>query len=267
MRVMTWNLWWRFGDWRARLDAIAEVVRQEQPDICGLQEVWTDPERNQAEWLAAELGMHVAFGAPSDQQRWRDKIKDQTLGYGTAVLSRWPIRDPQIFDLPLDPSRPALSVVIDAPHASVPFTTVHLSVIGGPARRMAQVEWLARHVATQPVTDYPPIVVGDFNAEPESDEIRRFGGRLTPPIVDGQVFLDAWLYAPPGDHGLTWDRANPYVAQWIEPSGRIDYIHVVGRPSDAGRIRSVRNAGRAAVDGVWPSDHAAVVADLADGVS
>ena len=40
MRVLTWNLWGRGGDWRRRRDAIAAVIAESAPDVCGLQEVW-----------------------------------------------------------------------------------------------------------------------------------------------------------------------------------------------------------------------------------
>ncbi|CAN5598450.1 hypothetical protein BH23ACT3_BH23ACT3_21470 [soil metagenome] len=39
LRVMTWNLWWRFGDWERRAPAIVEVLRQQDPDVVCLQEV------------------------------------------------------------------------------------------------------------------------------------------------------------------------------------------------------------------------------------
>jgi endonuclease/exonuclease/phosphatase family metal-dependent hydrolase len=261
---MTWNLWWRFGEWQQRQPAILSVLQREQPDLCALQEVWADDQSSQAEWLARELGMHQVFGASTNQQRWRDRVNDPTAQFGVALLSRWPIRDVQVHDLPLDDSRPALSAFVDAPHATVPLITTHLSALpmGGTARRIQQVEWLARHVASLPQTDHPPIVTGDFNAEPESDEIRRFGGILTAPIVEGQVFVDAWRYADPADPGYTWDRANPYVAAGFEYSARIDYIHVVPRHNAPGAITSVRRTATAPENGIWPSDHAAVIATL-----
>jgi endonuclease/exonuclease/phosphatase family metal-dependent hydrolase len=44
MRVMSWNLWWRFGgNWRARQDGIASTLRDLQPHVAGLQEVWSGP--------------------------------------------------------------------------------------------------------------------------------------------------------------------------------------------------------------------------------
>jgi hypothetical protein len=37
VRVASWNLWWRFGPWQRRRDAIAAVLSQARPDVCGLQ--------------------------------------------------------------------------------------------------------------------------------------------------------------------------------------------------------------------------------------
>ncbi|WP_341868851.1 endonuclease/exonuclease/phosphatase family protein, partial [Streptomyces bobili] len=121
----------------------------------------------------------------------------------------------------------------------------------------ALAEFIARHRGDTP---FPPLVTGDFNAWPDSDEIRLFGGHRTAPPVPGQVFLDAWEYADPTAPSATWDAANPYVAKGGMPSARIDYLHIgMGGPV---RVRGVRRAGDVPVDGVWPSDHAAVVADL-----
>ena len=33
MRVVTWNLWWRFGPWEARFPAIQETIRRLDPDV------------------------------------------------------------------------------------------------------------------------------------------------------------------------------------------------------------------------------------------
>jgi endonuclease/exonuclease/phosphatase family metal-dependent hydrolase len=40
VRVMTWNIWWRFGPrWRDRQPALLETLRQVDPDVVALQEV------------------------------------------------------------------------------------------------------------------------------------------------------------------------------------------------------------------------------------
>ena len=79
----------------------------------------------------------------------------------------------------------------------------------------------------------------------------------------GLVFHDAWEVAGDGSPGFTWDNANPFVARDLEPDRRIDYV-LAGWPKagGAGHIVDARVAGTAMVDGVHPSDHAAIVADL-----
>jgi endonuclease/exonuclease/phosphatase family metal-dependent hydrolase len=89
-------------------------------------------------------------------------------------------------------------------------------------------------IAARTGPGFPPVVTGDLNAEPDADEVR-----------------------------LTWDRRNPYVAATGEPSARIDYV-LVGLPTagGAGRVRSAPLIGDQPVRGVWPSDHAGVLAEL-----
>jgi len=108
------------------------------------------------------------------------------------------------------------------------------------------------------------VLAGDLNAEPDSDEVRLLCGHKTAPVVPGHVLVDAWRWADPGDPGWTWDRRNPHVAATGEPSARIDHV-LVGPPTSDGRgaVLGARLAGNAPVEGVWPSDHAAVVVDLA----
>jgi endonuclease/exonuclease/phosphatase family metal-dependent hydrolase len=66
MRVMSWNLWWHFGgNRRARQDGIVSTLRDLQPHVAGLQEVWGGKGTSQAEVLADHLGMHSAFAVPS----------------------------------------------------------------------------------------------------------------------------------------------------------------------------------------------------------
>ena len=197
---------------------------------------------------------------------WRQRINDSSVHFGVALLSRWPIVDPRYEDLPGDRGRPMLSAIVDAPHARIPVVTAHLSATAlNSSRRAGQVERVLRVTGDRLTTEHPPIVAGDFNAVPHSDEIRLLGGTLGRQVVPGLVLLDSWEFAEPDQRGFTWDRRNPYVAQGPEPSGRIDYL-TVGLRYDlsVGRVQSVRLVGTGPVDGVWPSDHAAVVADLSD---
>ncbi|CAM5689437.1 hypothetical protein STENM223S_02861 [Streptomyces tendae] len=264
MRVVTWNLWWRFGPWAERREAILAVLRELKPDAVGLQEVWAvDGGENLAESLARDLGLHCAWWPSPAPERWQRRIGDHAVGVGTAVLSRWPVVERAVLRLPapaeMDDGRLAAYARLDAPGRRVPFFTVHLTS-GGRARavRLEQAEALAEFVDRhRDGTAHPAVVTGDFNARPESPEVR---------LLRAAGLRDAWALADPDEPSGTWDTANPYVAHADgEPSVRIDYVRVgPPGPGGLGRVLAVRRAGAGPVDGVWPSDHAAVVADLAD---
>ncbi|RKN07087.1 endonuclease/exonuclease/phosphatase family protein [Streptomyces radicis] len=269
---MTWNLWWRFGPWERREAAILETLRRERPDVIGLQEVWQTGEgANLAGRLADELGMHWAWAPGEAFPHWRAALGDDLPAVGNAVLSRWPIVETAVDRLPVAGGPPeirtALFALIEAEGGvRVPFFTTHLhSAQGGSAVRVEQVRALARHVWERRGTGpFPPVVTGDFNAEPESDEVRLFGGTLTTPAVRGQVMLDAWRAADPAAPWATWDPVeNPHVAGPAGFRARIDYIHVgLPGPDRLGLVTAARRAADAPVDGVFPSDHMAVVAEL-----
>jgi endonuclease/exonuclease/phosphatase family metal-dependent hydrolase len=264
MRVLSWNLWGRYGPWERRREAIAATLAEVRPDLCGLQEVWGAPGENLAADLAGRLGMHWC---------WAEAAKGRGAGgnglsIGNAILSRWPIAAQAEADLPVgdlvDEGRVAVHARIDTPGGALPMFTTHLSYEPGRSQvRMAQVRKLAQFVAEHAADcPYPPVVTGDLNAEPGSDEMRLLGGLLTAPAVPGLVLVDVWRYTDPGDPGFTWDHRNGYQADSLIPDSRIDYV-LVGLPRQGrGRVRSAELAGTAPVENVWPSDHFAVVADL-----
>ncbi|HUK68373.1 MAG TPA: endonuclease/exonuclease/phosphatase family protein [Streptosporangiaceae bacterium] len=260
MRILTWNLWWRYGPWQRRFDAIAATLAEVRPDLCGLQEVWGAGGENLAADLAARLGMHWCWAAAN-------RAKDDDVLIGNAILSRWPITARAEARLPAsDPreGRVALHARIGTPGGALPMFTTHLTYQPGASQvRVAQVRLLAEFIAGHAADcDYPPVLTGDLNAEPDSDELRLLGGLLTDPAVPGLVLIDAWRYADPADPGFTWDRRNGYQVRSSIPDSRIDYI-LVGLPRQGrGRVQSARLAGNAPVGDVWPSDHFAVVSDL-----
>ena len=275
---MTWNLWWRFGDWRARREAVLTVLREHDPDVVGLQEVWADEDENLAHWLAERLGMVAAWSPSPAPQRWQRRLVSggadpalaARLQFGNAVLSRYPVLEERSTRLPAggheDEGRTALQVVLDFPRRPLPFTTTHLN--SSPAEsavRVAQVRELVPFVAERARRgqSYPPVLTGDFNAVEDSDEVRLACGYQTAGPVDGFVLVDSWRFAEPGANGLTWDRANPSVARVHQPSARIDYVLVGLAPfTGEGSVRSIRRVAAEPVDGVWASDHAALLVEL-----
>lgn len=257
LRVATWNVWWRFGPWEARQPAIAATLAALDADVVCLQEVWDDGERNQAAELAEHLGLHHAYTARLDM----DEVR-----FGNAVLSRWPITASEHRELPappeLDEHRRVLRATIDGPRGELQVFCTHLNWrFDQSAVRQEQVREVCRFVAASPGRTFPAILCGDLNAAPDSDEIRMLTGRTAVP-EPGLVFHDAWEVAGDGA-GITWSNDNPHAAEDIEPARRIDYV-LVGWPKAGGRGHVLRAevAGTEPVDGMVPSDHYAVVAEL-----
>lgn len=277
LRVMTWNLWWRFGGWQERREAILRTLEAERPDVLGLQEVWASggPDgaggENLAEWLAERLGMHWAWSRAAAQDRWHARNGgDTSVDVGVAVLSRHPILATAERRLPTlpghrDDGKTALHALLDVPGGPLPFFTTHLnSGVADSAVRCAQVRELAAFVAEHAHGPYPPVVTGDFNAEPDFDEVRLICGYKTAPAVPGLVLLDAWRFADPALPQGTWDISNEYAVNFGDRPSCIDYILVgLPGPDSRGWVRTARRAGDRQVAGVWPSDHAAVIAELA----
>lgn len=255
MRVATLNIWNRCGPWEARLAAIRVGLRTLAPDVLGLQEVLLGEGVDQARDVASELGYHIAFGSTRE-----DPIK-----LGNAVLSRWPIVSEHVVALPhggTGERRCLLLCELDAPFGRVPFLVTHLNwKLHEGHVRYEQVELVAGVVRERcPIDGFPPIVAGDFNAEPEADEIRYMRGYTGEKRV---YFADCFAVAGEG-RGTTFSPAtNPFAGETKEPERRIDYLFVRG-PDTRGRGRplSARVCFDEPVDGVFPSDHYGVVAEI-----
>lgn len=262
MRVLTWNLWWRFGPWEARQAAIAAVLAAADADVVCLQEVWgVEGGEDQAELLAASLGMEVVR---SPQHFHRG------LSFGNAVLSRLPITETACD--PLDQSdgtpghRSVLFARVAAPGGPVPVFCTHLAYrFDESALRRTQLQRIAELVAERrgdPERDHPALLCGDLNAVPTSDEVRMLTGETAPP-VPGLTFTDAWAVVGDGP-GWTWDAANPYQVDAFWPRRRLDYVLVSWpRPKPRGNPRTAALVGIEPVDGVVASDHYGVAVDLA----
>jgi endonuclease/exonuclease/phosphatase family metal-dependent hydrolase len=276
IRLASLNIWNKSGPWPERLPAIRAELAALAPDVLGLQEVLRlEPpagkglenplDADQAEQIAEGLGYHVAFGAAADF--------GSGLAFGNAVLSRHPILDRRNFALPGAESgetRALCYALLATPYGELPVFVTHLNwKLHHGHVRLCQVVAIADHVSELcPIDEarLPPVLMGDFNADPDSDEIRYLRGSAT---VDRKsvFFADAWLYGGSGP-GYTFDRKNRFAALAHEPPRRIDYIFVRG-PDRLFRGEPLSAAlafasSRPGADGeIWPSDHFGVVAEIA----
>lgn len=265
LKVMTLNVWNLMGPYERRLSRISEWIERLDPDVVGFQEVVRAADHDQLAELVDGKGFHLAYGATAETDGRQ---------FGNGVASRWPIINSDVVPLPAgerDEGRCAVCATINAPFGELLFTATHLNwKLHDGSSREKQVLALSEAVLSRrPRGGFPPVVVGDFNAEPDSAEIRFMRGLQT---LEGRstMFYDAWIVAgsDPSSGGATWSNRNDYAAIALEPERRIDYIfagYPVRMTSDhgVGKITSCRVVANDEVDGTWPSDHFGLYAELA----
>lgn len=277
VRAITLNLWGDGGPWERRLALCARQLGELAPDVIALQEVRQQPGKvpNTAETLARELGMQHVFAKTVE---WGGGDE------GLAILSRFPIRDSGQRPLPHPMPKEAderfvLWALLDAGAAgTIAAFTTHLTyrMTHGILRedQAAAVDEIVQElICKQPERPAVTLVMGDFNASPDADELRFMRGLHTLSF-QGQAkprrtyYQDAFLVQRESDgtSGITWARRNLFThkLRFLETDRRIDYIFV-GQASRDGRglVHSCRvvldqpDAGN-----VFPSDHFAVMADV-----
>lgn len=267
LRLITLNLWAQNGPWPARAEAVRAELLAQAPDIVALQEVigFADGQSQLDELCAplpAELYPHQAHGPACTLSGDRS--------FGNALLSRFPIVAQHNVALP-NPGRreprALLAALIAVPTGQLPLFVTHLDwQLDSSHARCLQVCFIADQIDTQlaqwtaaarqlPGTAMlPPILAGDFNAEPQSDEIRFLTGHHAlagsadrPPR--GVFFSDCYARSPigaepdcddtPGAPGATFARRNPFAALAREPDRRLDYIFAA-LPDAHGRGQSLK---------------------------
>lgn len=240
LRVMTYNIHVGVGmDKRLDLGRIAAVIRDERPDLVGLQEVDRGVERTKRVDQIAELarltGMEYAFAHNLDYQGGQ---------YGVAVLSKFPI-------LLIDHRRYAnrreaerrgfIRVEVSIGGERIDFVTTHLDYQYADGRLFEAEQLLAALAATTA----PLIVAGDFNDEPTGGACQLMLSR----------FVDSWA----SDRTIKGETSDASRLAGLtfpadKPVKRIDYLFYV----KGGGVR----AKRAWVPPTTASDHLPVVADL-----
>lgn len=262
IKVVTLNLWGEQPPLERRMELIITGLRALEPDLVALQEVRERPGAlpNQAAVIAAALGLEVYY---QPAILWGGGEE------GLALLSRYPLGRRTSTELPhahAGERRIALGVAVETPDGPVAAFTTHLNYrLGDGAKRADQVAALCRWVAAEAPAPAPRILMGDFNAVPDSDEIRYLKGLHS--MGGERVYhQDAFAQRHPGELGYTWARRNPFTQKmsWLEPDRRIDYIFVSPMARDGrGRIHECRIVlDRPDGTGCFPSDHFGLYAEV-----
>ncbi|CAL1516909.1 endonuclease/exonuclease/phosphatase family protein [Chitinophaga sp. MM2321] len=200
IKVLTYNI--HHGEnMKGELDlqGIANVILATNPDLVALQEVDSVTQRtkksDQLKELAALTGMYTYFAKAMDFDGG---------GYGTGILSRFPISSGITLPLPtskgIEP-RAAGIIMVKLPGDSLmQFATAHLDAEEHATDRITEAGTLVEYFRQ---TQTPTILAGDFNAIPSSKEI----------TILKQVFTDATMLMGP-----TFPADTPRV--------KLDYIMI-----------------------------------------
>jgi endonuclease/exonuclease/phosphatase family metal-dependent hydrolase len=249
MRVATLNVWGRAGDWAARRAALRRSIADLQPDLLALQETFGAEHTH--EFLDPMNVVHQRRHAPD--------------GGGISIASRLPIKAVHELDLhvgerPRDFAAGAVMVEVEDP----PLLFVnHFPSwqLDQENEREQQAVMVARRIEElRSARDLHVVVAGDMDADPSSTSIRFWTGRHS--LSGFSVsYSDAWETRHPGEVGET---INFGVHEKDWPFKRIDYV-LVRCGVHGGPTLKIERCERWAdqpVDGVWPSDHFGVFADL-----
>lgn len=256
LKVMTYNIHHGVGtDDKLDLPRIANVINLAMPDVVALQELdrfWArSGHANQPQELADLLGMRYRY-APN-LYLYPETVFEADREFGVATFSRYPIirNDHHLLHTPDGwEQRGLLDTRVNVPGmGEVSVLNTHLqSDANGESRtaawqRQDQSAWISKYIAN---LDVPVILMGDFNAEPESNDL----DALT---ASKSGLADAWKLAGQGSGDTIIHGAHG------ETRARIDCIFTSSRIV-AMRAEVIDNAlSRMA------SDHLPLVADLALG--
>jgi endonuclease/exonuclease/phosphatase family metal-dependent hydrolase len=235
IRVMTYNLHLFFEEESSgqySLDALQTVIEETSPDIIAVSE--SDGLRplpgyvDGLRWLGTQLDYNTEFGGATRER-----------SYGVGLLSRWPITDVAVTELPIGRSltRLAVTATVDTPNGPLPVLSTHF-MVGKDRPQDDTRDEQARTVVDWASGREHALVMGDFNIAPDEPEYDILTDDLT----------DAWTA---GDQSRQHGPVGTYSA--ANPQDRIDYIFLQGEWAIQ-RVETVGNPDA--------SDHLAVVADL-----
>jgi endonuclease/exonuclease/phosphatase family metal-dependent hydrolase len=279
LRLVTINFWGTEPPLDRRLELAIRQLRALAPDVIGMQEVRPLDGKagpTTADAIADALGMKARY---ERSLAWADGAwPGMAAGQeGLAVISRYPIDDHQVEPLP-EPrpteARILLSARLATPAGPIWVHTTHLHYrLDDGAAREQQVAAIDRAIRARGRgnDDAPQLLCGDFNATPDSDEMRFLRGLTS---LDGRRthFQDAWLRLhrepEPGAGpaaGITWSSENELTRplRSLDLDRRIDYVYVTSRKKDGrGTVRRCEVVLAERDGGLCASDHYGVLAEV-----
>ena len=241
----------RFEELATRLDAVAAEIRRQGVDVACLQEVpWTPRLGSGAAYLARATGLNYLYVRANGNRR------AILFEEGEAILSRYPLQDPQVVELepragPFE-HRVVLRATAAIPWGDLDVFVTHLTHGEQDINRRQASALLAMVPAAG---ESPALVAGDLNAAEGSAQMRALAG----------AWIDLYRAANPGQAGATCCVDDVRQGPGKAMERRIDYLFWVPRGGPVPEVQAwvvldrpfPREGGW-----LWPSDHAGVLVEL-----
>jgi len=231
VKVLSYNIHYGIGmDSKKDLVRIAEIIKQSDADIIGLQEI---ADEDMAEELAELTDLSVVFG-PS---------KETNAEYGDAILSKYPFKYVGNTSIPSASSSRYEAMCVDVDlseiygqNCTVRLINTHFDWLGTVASEVARkgaVEVIEEVFFIESLNSLA-LLTGDLNATPASEPLRL--------LKD-----NGWIFEA-GDKEIFTEPSS-------KPNKQIDYV--LARPSNRWRIIDVE-----VIDEPIASDHLPVLMTL-----
>ncbi|EGG22662.1 hypothetical protein DFA_04792 [Cavenderia fasciculata] len=291
-KLMTYNIWNYNKPWRIRSKLITDIIKDHQPDVIALQELryskWDGEhykespklmgqERNQIQHIVNLLSFHNLkynyYYLPS--MIYNNEV-DGLQMEGLGILSKHPIvkiestklTNDHIDDTTDTHQRSCLlaTINIDGRHLNVLTSHFSLSFQGGQRNAYEIHNW------TKQYDDAPNILVGDFNAEPNSHPIQFLTGKhsIKDNTGDFKDMYDTYCQSNPDNSICTTKGGITYrdVGD-VSIEKRIDFI-MVKQSSKSTTTNQIELTNLESVGGqrfddngiplsIFPSDHSGLV--------
>lgn len=164
LKLMTYNIHHAEGmDKKYAPERIAQIISQEAPDVVALQEVDSATQRVGGRYVASEITQSIGM-----QDIYAGAIPFQGGKYGIALLSRKTPKEVKRIALPGREEKRALLVADFGPYV---VCCTHLSLTAED--RILSIPLIRK--ALRKYRRKPIFIMGDFNAEPDSEFMQQMG--------------------------------------------------------------------------------------------
>lgn len=245
--------------WNARKEVCVQVIRRQQPDIIGFQEVL----KEQADYLQQQMPKYALFGFDGPEMDANPvgyhgiaknpimylKGRYELLTAGTYWLSETPLVAGSL-SWNAARARHVNWVRLKEIKTGKEFRVVNLHLDHkSPEAKVQQAKLMATE-SSQYLPAFPQILTGDFNSTMTSnvfEPVKAAGFADSYAAIHGDV-----------DPGVTAHGFEPVDSPKLSGKGKIDFIFCKGncKPLAAGIIKDKPK-------GIFPSDHFFVQADIA----